>query len=573
MIHLSSKEKNNEYDENEIEHDKTLYKIKSLLSQNLSKQEQYIIKFKESIKKIPSIKETQSELDKLFSTFADLVKYFGITFCELIKKDEELLNILFNLLLKENMTKIIEEILFNIVRIYNYSSNERNFGDIIKVRLSQCFHNFPFQEKRPSQNIIEMLVDKINAFASLVNAPDKIQQKDCLKTSFEELEFNVNFLLMTDNFPRYISEFFAKEINKIKDVLTLSKNIIFNNNNKYEQEKTQKEITNKQRNAIQNSINEKATSINNTSVQEIALNKDSNEKEIQNIQEIKLENRTFFFYGEKLSQGEDQFTEFKDYPNIDKYLRQNLVKQYLGFLNSKGGFLYIGITDLKEVVGMHLNYKQCDIQTSDLLNLTNNFYPRSRLDKIEIFFIPIRNQKTNKEIPDLYVIKIHISAGDPRFLYVSGSPQQGMISAIRKQTQVLNLTSEEIQSEIIKRFQLNKLCFEIIDTSINYGNPLIYNFKRENKILSKCGYKLKITNIDKTIKIKDIKRIFKTYGCKVRKFKGIDGNTIGKGYVTFDNEEKARKAMNSLEDSNLGGNNKLKMDLEKYYFYYNDNKN
>ena len=58
MFHLSSKEKNNEYDENEVEHDKTLYKIKSLQSQNLSKQEQCIIKFKESIKKIPSIKET-----------------------------------------------------------------------------------------------------------------------------------------------------------------------------------------------------------------------------------------------------------------------------------------------------------------------------------------------------------------------------------------------------------------------------------------------------------------------------------------------------------------------------------
>ena len=63
--------------------------------------------------------------------------------------------------------------------------------------------------------------------------------------------------------------------------------------------------------------------------------------EIENIKKIKLENRTFFFYGEKLSQGEDQFTEFKDYPIINTNLRQNLVRQYLGFLNSKGGFIYI----------------------------------------------------------------------------------------------------------------------------------------------------------------------------------------------------------------------------------------
>ena len=568
MLHLNFEENNNEYDENEVEHDNTLDKVKSLLSANLSKQELYIIKFKGSIKEKISIKESPSELDELFSTFAELVKYFGITFCELIKRDEELLNLLFNLLLQENMANKVQEIFYNILQIYNYSSKGINFGDIIKDRLSQCYCNFPLQEKRPSQNVIENLVDEINAFASLVNEPSIIQEKDDLKTSFEELEFDVNLLFDTDKYPRYISEFFSKEIKKIKDVLTLSQNIIFNND-KHEQEKSQKEIINEQRIAIQNPINEKTDSINDLNVQELALNADSIEKELKE----KLENRTFFFYGEILSQGEDQFTEFKDYPDIDYRLRQNLIRQYLGFLNSKGGFIYLGITDLKEVKGMNLNYKECDNQRSNLFNLTNNFYPRSRLDKIEISFIPVIDQKTLKKIQDLYVVKIHISAGDPSSLYVAGNSKHEMYSAIRRQTQVLNLTLEEMQTEIIKRSQLNKLCFEIIDTSIIYDNPLINKFKRENKIVRKCGYKLKIANIDKTLKIKDIKRIFKAYGCKVRKFKEKNGKTNGEGYVTFDSEEKARKAMDSLEDSNLGGNGKLKMELEKYYFYYNDNKN
>ena len=87
--------------------------------------------------------------------------------------------------------------------------------------------------------------------------------------------------------------------------------------------------------------NEKTISINNKKEQEIALIEDSNKIEIENIKKIKLENRPFFFYGEKLSQGEDQFTEFKDYPIINTNLRQNLVRQYLGFLNNKGGFIYI----------------------------------------------------------------------------------------------------------------------------------------------------------------------------------------------------------------------------------------
>ena len=148
-----------------------------------------------------------------------------------------------------------------------------------------------------------------------------------------------------------------------------------------------------------------------------------------------------------------------------------------------------------------------------------------------------------------------------------------MFSAIRRQTQVLNLTLEEMQTEIIKRSQLNKLWIEIVDTSVKYDNPLINNFQRENKIVRKCGYKLKITNIDKTLEIKDIKRKFKACGSKVQKFCGINGKTNGKGYVTFDDEEKARKAMTLLEDCNLGGNNKLNIELKKFYFYYNEYKN
>ena len=46
--------------------------------------------------------------------------------------------------------------------------------------------------------------------------------------------------------------------------------------------------------------NEKTISINNKKEQEIALIEDSNKIEIENIKKIKLENRTFFFYGEKI---------------------------------------------------------------------------------------------------------------------------------------------------------------------------------------------------------------------------------------------------------------------------------
>ena len=54
----------------------------------------------------------------------------------------------------------------------------------------------PSQEKRLFPNVIENLVDEINIFTSLMNEPSKIQEKENLKTSFEELEFTVNFFLL-----------------------------------------------------------------------------------------------------------------------------------------------------------------------------------------------------------------------------------------------------------------------------------------------------------------------------------------------------------------------------------------
>ena len=65
MIYLSSNENYNEYGENEVERDKTFDKFKSLLSENLSKKEQYIRKFKESIKTMLPIKETSSKSNEM----------------------------------------------------------------------------------------------------------------------------------------------------------------------------------------------------------------------------------------------------------------------------------------------------------------------------------------------------------------------------------------------------------------------------------------------------------------------------------------------------------------------------
>ena len=442
----------------------------------------------------------------------------------------------------------------------------------------QGFLNLPSQEKRNSKTIIEKLVDEINAFSSKMNDPIKGREKDCLQSSFEELEFNVNCLCAIDNYPPATSEFFSKEINKLKDVFLLSEKNIYAIN-RHAKEINEQENINKLINPI-NNLNNVDTDLTNIKKEEgTSINNNPSEKELKNIQNIALKNRTFFFYKEKLLEGEDQFTEFKDYSLDDPHLSKELIRQYLGFLNSEGGNIYIGITDLKEVVGIHLNYKKCDIKSRMLVGLTKDFYPKVRLEKIKVFFIPIKNLETNKYIDNLFVIKIEILPGDPAFLYTVGNSKQGLISAIRHQTEVFNLTIDEMQNEIKRRNQLNNLWLGIINNPLEYIVPQIVDFERENfneeeqkldskndvkiAVVKKCLYKLKINNIDKNLKIKDINRQFNSCGCKIRKFKGKNGKSNGEGYLIFDDEARAWNIMEELEINNLGGKTELIMKIEK----------
>ena len=162
-------------------------------------------------------------------------------------------------------------------------------------------------------------------------------------------------------------------------------------------------------------------------------------KILKDLKEIPLKDRTSFYKEEQLIEGEDEFTEFKNYYfplEVDKV--EELKRQFCAFLNNKGGRLYIGINDQKIVKGVLLNYKKCD----ELRNLMVNY------------FIPVKSMKDNRFIHDLYVIKIIILQGEPYYLY--SITTKGFKSAIRLQGQCANLTAEEITNEIIRRGKLRE---------------------------------------------------------------------------------------------------------------------
>ena len=56
-------------------------------------------------------------------------------------------------------------------------------------------------------------------------------------------------------------------------------------------------------------------------------------------------------------EGEDEFTEFKNYYlPLNQQKGEELKRQFCAFLNNKGGRLYLGINEQKIVKGVILNY-------------------------------------------------------------------------------------------------------------------------------------------------------------------------------------------------------------------------
>ena len=170
-----------------------------------------------------------------------------------------------------------------------------------------------------------------------------------------------------------------------------------------------------------------------------------------NVKNIPLKRRTFFYKDEELIFGEDLYIEFKNYkiPFSSQNIEE-IKKQICGFLNSKGGRIYIGIDDKKIIKGIQLDYKKLDETRNNIINYTFEFFPKCRTNKIEVLFIPIKSGNTY--IKNLYVIKIIIHQGDTNQLY-SVIEKGGFISYMRLSGQCANLTAQEIRDEIIHRNQ------------------------------------------------------------------------------------------------------------------------
>ena len=541
--------------------------IITLLNSSFSNQKIFIDLIQKSINESLNQNEIYiSLLQKLNKIIPDIIQQLGIPFCELLNEQRTILNYYYDLYFQSN--SFHKNILLNFINIFNYESIENNLAyDYIEKLQNKAPNTCSLlkTQKRKNKTGIENFYDEIiSLFSNLrirINIEDNFDDEilKYFESAIKEKSENLKQFEKENKFPKATIEFFQEKIKNLE--------CLFNDINK-DKDKLKEHNNKFNKQLIKNSL-PMNTEIN-------LNNSEFNIEEIlKELRDIPLKNRTSFYKDEQLSEGEDEFTEFKNYYlPLTEEKGEELKRQFCAFLNNKGGRLYLGINDQKIVKGVILNYKKCDNLRNLLVNYTYDFYPKCRLDKIKVYFIPIKSMKNNKFINDLYVVKIIVLQGDPNVLY--SMTTKGFISAIRLQGQCANLTAEEITKEIIRRGKLSETKksinlyyannqFNDPEPEKNYENEhentesidssgdIIINDKNQiNKINKKDIFVVEVKNIDQNLDINYVYDTFKDCGSFYQKFYSKDGKSRGYGLLKFSDENIGLSAINKMYNLLIG---------------------
>ena len=150
-----------------------------------------------------------------------------------------------------------------------------------------------------------------------------------------------------------------------------------------------------------------------------------------------------------ISQGESENVEFKSTLRInlhtqdkDSRIENTVMKTIAGFLNTRGGELFIGINDSGEAIGLSNDkFKSIDNMSLHLVNLIND-----RIGKIYMFFITI----SFPEHDGIAVMSVKCSPS-PKEIFLKENNAEKFY--VRTGPSTVELTGHEMQQFISQRFR------------------------------------------------------------------------------------------------------------------------
>ena len=523
--------------------------IKSL-QKNLNLQKQFLKNMNDKLSSfLKNNRKNENEIsliEELIAKLPEFISQLGIPFVYHFLKLEKILETFLNLYYDKYKEKVTE--IFKVCLItFSFSSFYDDFNNLKNslIDFGIVENKDDYTNKNLDMNEEQILFENISSILNKLNKSENkaIDKKTIinLKNKYKDILRNLKQLTNINYLSKAKIEFFQELIKPLGDFIKLIDNkknneqIIDNNDDK-------------------NIINE----------------------EIETNIKIPLDKRTYFYMNEKIKETTNQKIEFKNYSlPLDQMNAYEIKRQLCSFLNSEGGRLYIGINEDNIVKGIDLNYKKRDNLRNTLVNLTYDFYPKCRLDKIFVYFIPIKDINTKNFIKKKYIIKIRILQGDPKVLY-SMANKGGYHSTIRHKGDCLDLTSEETYKEIIERNDKNQNILkeneikdpepeinnqEIENDSDNDDMPIfeennLKNFKDDKNIKKENYIAVKLTNIDENLSLNDLNKYF--VNCKCSRHKFLIDN--GHGFLNFTNKNDANNCI-VLYDGKKLGNKTIKLTL------------
>ena len=368
-----------------------------------------------------------------------LMDKLGLPFCDLMNNNN-IINYYVDIY-KTTKEPKIKNILITFIKTFNFQSINKTPADTL-IEMLQNFDNEIKQignEKRAEKNEIEEM------YEALTNL--NLNEND-----IKQLKEKINDLENKNTYPISTIDYMKEKLNSIEakvlkmNINNSKTNINYNNFNNI-------------MNNYQNNYNlffPFNMNINNNFNNFNILNNGLTTEEINKLKEIPLKERTYLYLGEDLKDKKNDNIEFENYRYpFNKDIIDELKRSYCGFLNGQGGSIYIGINAQGIVEGLNLEYKQRDTIRNELVNYSYDFFPKCRIDKINVNFIKIKNAVTKNLMENLFVIQINVIRGEPYVLY-SLTSKEGFISTLRLNGLLKILTAEEIHKEIMKRGQLKQ---------------------------------------------------------------------------------------------------------------------
>lgn len=558
------------------------------LKMSLNNQKQFLIELNNKLSSFLKNNKNNEEsllIEELITKLPEIISILGIPFAyHFLNQDNVLIKFLslYYQQYEEKVSKIFKTCLniFSFSLYYDYI-NSLKF-ELIEIGIIQKIEEYSNKNcnMNPEQVIFENISSMLNKLKQLKDIGIDKDNISKFENDYNDIIKEINNLHTKMKISLAQIEFYEELIKPFGDYLKS----MHKNNIKEEEKNTELKLSTNDEN--KNIIKEKDP-----------------------ILDIPLEKRTFFYKDEKIKESRNQVIEFKQFSfPLNQDNRDEIKRHFCSFLNAEGGRLYIGINEKNIVEGIVLDNKRRDIIRNKLINLTFDFYPKCRVDKIFVYFIPIKELKTKIFLPKKYIIKIRIYPGSPEVLY-SMTNKGGYYSTIRRNGECIDLDSIEIYNEIIRRDEyrnilnnndnsyilketeikdpepeINLLDLEndeknetqkakpssistnnnnlnntkkiIIERSINAHKAIKGNAKK-NLIIKEGTITIKVTNIDENLPLNEVNKAFNGCKCSSQKF-----FKTGYGYVNFSNLNDANNCLVNYEGKKLG-NKKLKLIIGK----------